>query len=95
MAPTWYTESPADWGCPERCGRINEKRETGEGGEGDVDDQPVWEKHLLTASSMPGLTSFPESDQHSQHPGRLLFSIPVPQKGRGDLEEVGIPLAVQ
>lgn len=42
-SPTWCTKSPADWACPERCGRINEKRETGdERGEGDVVDQPVW-----------------------------------------------------
>ena len=81
MAPTWYTESPADWGCPERCGRINEKRETGERGEGDVVDQPVWEKTFTDRLVYARPYRLPRIGPTLTTPWEAAFLDPVPQKG--------------
>lgn len=52
-------------------------------------------KHLLTASSMPGPARgcFISFNTHNS-PGRLRFSSPFPRKDR-EISNVGMPLAVQ
>lgn len=56
----------------------------------------LFNKHLLTASSMPGAAQgcFTSFNTHNS-PGRLRFSSPSPKKDREVLKEVGMPLAVQ